>query len=280
MNLMLKFAMFSCAGLTALGMSGCKITECTENLPDGGSVKKENCVQLQPTVEYRDARKREGSQAWTSGRSISISNRNGPTKVAKGNAGTVQFSGIAFTRETGDAAGEQKAKDHLSKMADPAFAAGDSVVLSAPGGGVDGYVLDVFLPPEFDGALTIVTDNGKTELHGADGTKSTNVTSHEIGAYDLRGTVNLNAKVGDIVAQGAPSGPGNVIKADLGDIDITIGASANLKITAQSESGMVTFPMGWNSVLNDDKRAGSATLGDGSGVLTVTGGGSSMIVFR
>jgi hypothetical protein len=274
MNLMLKFAMFSCAGLTALGMSGCKVSECTETLPDGGTTKKENCVQLQPTIEYRDARKREGAKDWTSGRPVSITNRNGAVTVALGNAGDarVQFSGIAFTRETNNAEGEQKAKDQLSKMADPAFAAGDNVTLAAPDGNpVDGYELTVYIPPDFDSALTVVTNNGKTTLFGADGATSTNVTSHEIVMTNMRRTVNLHAKVGDIDARGMPSGPGNIIKADLGDVTVHLGA-ANLGITAQTQSGMVNFPMGWNSTVNPDKMAGSATLGDGSGMLSVTSG--------
>ena len=279
MNLMLKFAMFSCAGLTALGMTGCKITECTENLPDGGTVKKENCVQLQPTVEYRDARTRQGAKDWTSGRPVSITNPNGPVTVALGAPGDarVQFAGTAFTRETSNAEGEQKAKDHLSKMADPAFAAGDDVTLAAPGGGVDGYDLTVYLPPNFDSTLKVVTQNGKTTIHGADGTTSTHVTSHEIVFNNMRGTVNLTAKVGDITTYGVPSGPGNVIKTELGDIIVSLGA-ANLTITAVSSSSLpsevVTFPMGWTSTVTADKKSGSATLGDGTGTLNVTADGS------
>jgi hypothetical protein len=87
----------------------------------------------------------------------------------------------------------------------------------------------------------------------------------------MRRTVNLHAKVGDIDARGIPSGPGNIIKTELGDVSVHLGA-ANLGITAQSQSGMVNFPMGWNSTVNPDKMAGSATLGDGSGTLSVTSG--------
>src|SRR6185503_4833488 len=105
----LRIAMLSCAGLTALGATSCKVTECEEATPDGGTVKKEKCLQFQPTVEYRDARHRAGGQAWQSGRPISITNPNGPLKVALGNAGDerVAFDGVPFTRETGDAAGAE-----------------------------------------------------------------------------------------------------------------------------------------------------------------------------
>jgi hypothetical protein len=274
MNLMLKFAMFSCAGLTALGTVSCKVSECTETTADGGTIKKENCLQVETTVEYRDARTRQGAKDWTSGRPISITNRNGPVTVQLGNAGDarVQFAGTAFTRETNNAEGEQKAKDRLSKMGDPAFAAGDNITLAAPDGNpVDGYELTVSIPPDFDSALTIVTSNGKTTVFGADGATSTSVTSHEIVMTNMRRTVNLHAKVGDIDARGIPSGPGNVIKTEVGDVTVHLGA-ANLGITAQSESGMVNFPMGWNSTVNPDKMAGSATLGDGSGTLSVTSG--------
>jgi hypothetical protein len=278
MNLMLKFALLSCAAFTAFGMAGCKVTECTENLPDGGTIKKEQCFQLQPTVEYRDMRKREGATAWTTGSAVSITNENGPVEVALGNAGDerVQFSGTAFTRETNDAAGQQKATDRLSKMTDPTIGTGPNITVSGPGGGVDGYHLTVFLPPTFDGALTVTTKNGKTTVHNPGVATSTAVTSHEILFNNMRGTVNLHAEVGNITGFGVPSGPGNVVQADLGDVDLSIGA-ANLEITAMATE-TVTFPTGWNSKLNDDKKAGSATLGDGSGKLNVTSDGA--IVFR
>jgi hypothetical protein len=278
MNLMLKIATFSCAGLTLLGSAGCKVTECEETQPDGGVVKKENCVTLQPTIEYRDARLRTGAQAWTTGRSFSITNRNGPVTVAVGSAGDerVQFSGTPFTRETDDDEGRQKATNKLGAMADPAFGGGDYISLVAPGGGVDGYDLKVWVPPTFDAALTVVTENGTTTVHGADGTTSTTVTSHAIIATNLKRTVNLHSEVGDIDASGVPSGTGNVIRADLGDIVARIGAGANLGITAKSDSGMVTFPTEWNQTVNPDRMAGSATLGDGSGTLSVTTGGGDI----
>jgi len=280
MNLMLKFAMFSCAGLTAFGMTGCKITECTENLPDGGTTKKENCLQLEPTIEYREQAERTGAQAWTSGRSVTIHNGNGSLEVALGSAGDerVQFAGTAFTRETDNAEGREKAKNRLIAIATPAFGGASDITLDAPGGGVDGYHLKVFLPPNFDAALTVRTDNGKTTIHDPAGATSTNVTSHEILFNNMRRTVNLTSKVGDITGYGVPSGPGNVINAE-GDVTLSLGAG-NLAITATSESGVVTFPAGWTSMVSSDKRSGSATLGDGTGALAVTGGGGSNITFH
>ena len=280
MNLMLKFAMVSCAGLWAFGVTGCKVTECTENLPDGGTIKRENCLQLEPTIEYREQDERTGAQPWTSGRAVTIHNRNGSLEVATGSAGDerVQFAGTAFTRETDNAEGREKAKNRLIAIATPVFGGTDSITLDAPGGGVDGYHLKVFLPLNFDAALTVVTDNGKTTIHGADGTTSTTVTSHEIRALNMKRTVNLHSEVGNIEARGVPSGPGNIIKADLGKVDVFLGA-ANLAVTATSESGMVTFPAGWNSTVTADKRGGSATLGDGTGTLSVTSGGSGGVNF-
>jgi hypothetical protein len=277
---MFKIAALSCAGLTVFGASGCKVTECTETSADGGTTKKENCLQLEPTVEYQDMRKRTGEQAWTSGQPISVTNRNGKLTVAPGAAGDerVLFSGIPFTRETNNADGAQKAKDHLGAMADPAFTGAGFISLIAPGGGVDGYHLTVWIPLDFDAALTLRNDNGTTELHGVDGTASTTVVSHAIDATNLTHTINLHATVGDIQARGVPSGAGNVIRTDLGDVNATIGA-ANLTITAKTDSGAVTFPMGWMSAVATDKLSGSATLGDGSGMLNVSSGGGQLNFF-
>jgi hypothetical protein len=271
MNLTLKLAMFSCAVTAASGATGCKLSECNEPTADGGMVKKENCLQVEPMVEYRDMRHRVGSQPWTSGRPISITNKNGDVKVAVGGEGDerVAFDGIAFTRETNNDEGGQKAKDKLTNMADPAFASGDYATLVAPGGGYDGYELTVWVPKDFNAALTVVTENGTTTLYGSEGAISTTVTSHAIVATDLRRAINLHANVGKIDFRGALSGAGNVVQADLGDITGTLGAASNVGITAKATE-TVTFPAAWNQVVNPDHMAGSATLGDGTGMLSVT----------
>jgi hypothetical protein len=273
MNLMLKIVVLSSAALTVFGAAGCKVTECTETEADGGTVKKENCLQIQTTVEYRDARLRTGGQAWMSGQAVTIANHNGPLRVAPGAAGDerVAFSGTAFTRETNDAAGAQKAKDHLGMMADPAFSGTGMIILDAPGGGVDGYDLIVWIPPDFDAALKVTNENGTTTLDGADGTTTTTVTSHGIIASNLKRSINLVATVGDIQASGAPSGANNRIRAENGKIDVTLGA-ANLTVTAKTDLGVVYFPMTWMSSVSSDKTSGSATLGDGTGALDVSSG--------
>jgi hypothetical protein len=272
MNLTLKLATFSCAALALSGAAGCKISQCTETTADGGTVNKDNCVTLEPTIEYDDARHRAGSQAWTSGRSISISNENGDVTVAVGGEGEekVIFDGIAFTRDAQNDQGEQNAKNTLSAMANPAFAPGDFVFLVAPGGGVNGYKLTVWVPKDFDGILSVETKNGTTTLHGTEGAASTTVISHDIVATDLRRGINLHSKVGNIDFGGTLNGPSNIVQADLGDIVARVDTASNVGITATAKSGMLTFPAGWNTVVNPDKMAGSATLGDGSGMLSVT----------
>jgi hypothetical protein len=281
MHLTLKIALFSASCVAVFGGSGCKVTECTETLPDGGTTKKENCVQFEPTVAYRDANKRTGEAAWTPGRSITITNQNGPLEVAPGSPGDnrVQFAGHPFTRDTDNAEGEQRAKNKLAGMAPPAFASGDNVNLSAPGGGVDGYELTVWIPANFDSSITLVNNNGTTTFHGVPGTTTTQITSHAIVASKLRGSINLHSEVGDIQFDGIPSGAGNVVRADLGKIDATIGTGANLTITAKTDSGMLTFPSTWSTNVATDKLSGSATLGDGSGTLSVSSGGGNIVFY-
>jgi hypothetical protein len=271
MNLTLKLAMFSGVTLAASGATGCKLSECTETTADGGVVKKENCLQIEPTVEYRDERHRVGSAAWISGRPITITNKNGDVRVGVGGDGDerVTFDGIAFTRETNNDQGKQKATAHLTTMADPAFDPTFPTTVVAPGGGYDGYELTVWVPKDFDAALTIVTENGTTRLNGPEGATTTTVTSHDIDATDLRQGINLHSTVGTIIFRGTLSGTTNVVQADLGDITGVLGASSNVGITATATE-TVTFPAAWNQTVNPDKKAGSATLGDGTGMLTVT----------
>jgi hypothetical protein len=82
--------------------------------------------------------------------------------------------------------------------------------------------------------------------------------------------INLNSTVGDIDVSAVPGGADNVIHSDVGAVRARIGM-ANLAITAQTGLGKVTFPAAWTAqMVSSDGKSGTATLGDGSGALSVT----------
>jgi hypothetical protein len=271
-----RIALVALAGLHAVATTtGCKVTSCTETTADGGMTTKDNCYQLEPTVEYRDGRVRTGFQNWAIGTGVTVINRNGPlnVEVDPGLDGQVVFSGIAFTREVSGEAGKQKATDRLATTADPAINLGPSgnIVVEALGKELDGYDLTVRLPTNFNGPLSIDAKNGKLTLRGSGEIPSTTAVAHGIFAEKLRNTIHLTSAVGDIDVSALPSRGGNVIHNELGDIRATIGM-ANLTITAKTDFGAkVTFPPAWTGqVISADGLSGTATLGDGSGSLLVT----------
>ena len=263
------------AGSAALSFS-CKATPCPDTIgPDGGVEKHPNCTQLQTTIEYTGTA-RTGSGKWATGQAISITNVLGDVKVAADSpiADEVQISGTPFTRDTQDDTGKQSATTRLGNMASPTVTSdATSVVVKATGGGFDGYRLTVHIPSAFDGAITVNQDTGDATLHSATGAKSSTVHTGvgDITADNLTGTINLTSGNGKLTVSATPSGPGNVLQTDLGDINATIGM-ANLMITAKTDfGGTVSFPATWTmQTLTPDKTGGSATIGDGSGALNAT----------
>src|SRR6478609_8221141 len=100
MNPLFRNTLFSLAAFCAcIALNSCKVSSCTETTADGGTTTKDNCFQVESTVEYRDARVRTGYQNWLIGRSVTVTNHNGPLRVEQdeGLDGRIVVSGIAFT---------------------------------------------------------------------------------------------------------------------------------------------------------------------------------------
>jgi hypothetical protein len=234
----LNIAHVSIAGFIALLASGCKVTQCPDAMAiDGGrQVPNQNCLQFESTIEY-DGPARTASQRWSQGKNVTIENANGSLVVDGMLVSNVEVSGVPFTRDGTSAAERQHATDHLNAMAPPSVTldASSNVVVTAPGGGFDGYKLTVYLPLIFDGVLSVNNGNGS------------------------------------ISYAGTPTSVGNRIHAGNGDITATIGTSARATVTAATDLGKVVFNGGWVSpVLSMDQRSGNAQVGDGTGSLDVT----------
>jgi len=276
MNRISTFALVCWAALQSFVVSsGCKITQCTETAADGATSKKDHCLSAEPTIEYREGTPRIASETWSPGRAVSIINHNGPLRVDVDTTleGRVTVSGIAFTREVASEVGKQNATDRLAQTAAPSLTVDDlgHIAIDAPGQGVvDGYDLTVRLPPAFDGALKIDAQNGKLTLLGADRAEKTTATAHGIVAHNLRNAIHLTSTVGEIEVSALPSGGGNFIHSEVGNIRATIGL-ANLAITAKTALGRVTFPPSWSATMvTADGLSGTVNLGDASGSLAVT----------
>ncbi len=225
------------AALSLLCAAGCKVSACPDSAPvDGGkSVTKDNCIELEPTVEY-DGTARTANQAWTTGMGVTITNGNGSLTIDSTSATDVQVSGIPFTRDGTSDAEKANATAHLSAMPPPSVTGDASgIVISAPGQGFDGYKLTVHLPATFDGVLKASNGNG------------------------------------DLTYSGTPSSSGNTLHSDNGDVTATIGSGAKVTASAMTEFGAVVFQGPWTMrMVTPDMTSGSAVLGDGSGSISGT----------
>jgi hypothetical protein len=239
MNRNLRIAFLFIGGSVAFSSSGCKTTKCPDTVgPDGGVETHPDCVQVQSTIEYDDQTPRTSSAKWAMGQPVSISNENGDITVLSDStaADEVQVSAIGFTRDTGDDTGKANATQHLKNMPNPTVTADPTAGVTVSGlvKGYDGYKMTVHLPPGFNGAFHVTQSNG------------------------------------DVTLSAVPTGNGNFIHSDNGDINASLGM-ANVSITAKTEfGGAVTFaPTFMMPMISMDMLSGTAKLGDGSGTLDV-----------
>jgi hypothetical protein len=238
MNRTVYVVFTSLAALSLFSAAGCKVGACQDSAAvDGGKpVTKDNCIQFEPTIEY-DGTARTANQAWTTGMGVTITNVNGNLTIDSTGATDVEVSGIPFTRD-GTSDGEKaNATAHLSAMAPPSVTSDASgIVISAPGGGFDGYKLTVHLPATFDGVLKASNGNG------------------------------------DLTYSGTPSSSGNTLHSDNGDVTATIGTGAKVTASAMTEFGTVVFQgLQWTmQMISPDMTSGSAVLGDGTGSIAGT----------
>jgi hypothetical protein len=243
MSCVSKVVTICLTGLFALGTTaGCKVSPCdTPAGVDGGKpVTKGNCIELEPTEQYT-GNVRTGTQAWSSGKNVIVTNGNGDLKIfSDGAAGEVRVDGTPFTRDGSSTAEMNDAYARLAARPDPTVGtdASGNITINAPGSGFDGYRLNVHLPSSgFDGATSATTDNGPIEYHAT------------------------------------PATSGNSLVTKNGDINAFIGAGAKIMATGKTELGIVVFRGAWTSpAVSADQLTGSAQLGDGSGSLNATTG--------
>jgi hypothetical protein len=215
--------------------------------------------------------------AWSAGKSVTITNGNGKIVVdTAGAALEVSATATPFAMETGDAQGMQTALAvmssnlHLVVAADPS----GNVTVSGDGTGYRGFDIAVHLPSAFNGALSVMGNYGSVTVDTSATSPSTTVSASagDIVVRSAVGHLSINGKASSIDVSANPSGAGNIIKTDVGDINAAIGASANLTVTARSDLGIVTPAAGMNATLSPGNASATITLGNGSGALDVATG--------
>jgi hypothetical protein len=241
-------------GLLALG-AGCEAQDCdvVEETPDGGTETREG-VCLKSVKRFVGANPIEGQAQWTPGAPITIDGRNGDIEVVQGTSDVVRarFVPVVYL-----------AYDSSDERVNGQFNLLDAVV-TGNADGVTGAVLvktsrksgaasslgadiRVEIPPGFDGALTVLQDNGQTDIDFAGNATSVKLNSGNgscsVTSSAVATSVDLFCKNGDISANisGAPAGSGpRSIRAGLGDIGLSfVGATQPFNVQALAPDGVV-----------------------------------------
>jgi hypothetical protein len=261
--------------------TGCKASACPDTSSDAGGTKS-NCVQLESLKRYNGtAFTRTGT--FTSGKAISITSPNGDIKVdATAASGQITVDASPYDMQTGDDAGQQAAIANMNNVLMVTLDdASGTITVSSGGKTYLGADLQVHLPADFDAALTVnQTGAGAVTVEGSGMGSSTSLTASagDIVAHNLINHVEITGGASAVELSATPSGPGNFVHTDVGDINASIATLANLTITAKTDfGGTVTVAPGWNANTAADMMSAGITLGDGSGKLDVATGNGNIV---
>jgi hypothetical protein len=220
MKSMLRIALSTAFVATCVASVGCKATIETLDRYNGTPVNK--------------------SAVWTSGKSVSIENTNGLVNVKVGtDASNVVVQGKPFTMSDSEsnAKGEMESKLALNVGAD---GSGNVTVQGVKSGGTyPGWELFVWIPPSFNGALSVRSKNGTADVAGVDGAASATIKVDNGSLIATLGSGAVDATSGngsvDVKVGGGGSG---TVGSNNGSVDFDIPASAKANVQAQATSSV------------------------------------------
>jgi hypothetical protein len=260
---LVAYAPLALVAALAVPSGGCIVGECEDG--------RDNCVRAESTVEYT-GNAADASAAYTSGQGVQIVSHNGQVDVQVGNGDEVEVVFRPFTRNTGDAEGEEAAMAELADKLVLEVTEGNTIqVRVATRDGATSFLgahIEVTLPSSFDGAFEVSSNNGSVEadLGGSVPASTTVVTDNgSLEVYGARGPLEIEGGNGDVtvsVDEWAGGGTGSIF-ADNGDIDLTVPSDANGTMTLVASGQIVDEGVPGDKAENDGGT--SFTMGDGEG---------------
>lgn len=189
---------------------------------------------------------------YRSGGSVSVSSVNGPVTVGHGSDGVVTATYTPFVLLAYDTS-EEDARTELEKLlkdfqadtpAPGSVTIGDSRASGAST--MLGATIDVALPPEFDGPLSVYVKNGSLNTSFVGAASAVDFRSDngsiEVTVGASARTVNVNTKNGSLSAElsGVPAdSKGGSFVTGNGDITLHLPGRAKFSIQAQAMKGGV-----------------------------------------
>ena len=297
-----------------LGASGCELQECETE-------EGESALCAKSLTRFVGEEERE-TLPYTNGTNLTVNGIYGEINLFAGTAGEVEVVFEPFNYRAHDA--EDAARDELENNFDRSFelSSGTLVVTTGRHDATNGLGsnIDVYLPPEFDGAIVVRNDSdgpvnpgkidveyvgeawsvdvstddlGDCNIDGADSVVSTR--AHCDGAITVTGvsdevdiaSTGLSGDVAVVMTAIASAESGGSIMTEDGDIDLTFPAGAEFTVQAQStEDGSVSASSLDEACIGDvaADSAKSYTCGEGGPNFVVTAGtdgvGPSSVTLR
>jgi hypothetical protein len=241
---------------------GCIISDC-----DNG---QDNCVEFQTPTRY-ELEEETLSAPWTAGKAIRVVSANGQVNVVQGNSAEVSATFGAFTLHEEDKEDEARREMTDNLNVEVTDSGSEILVRSATtedASGGTGADITVRLPAGFDGAFSVVQDNGSVEVDLTGSTPaSTSVVNDGAGSltvYGAQGALEVIASTGDVtlsIGSWPAAGSSGTVFTDNGDIDVDVPATADGTIILSAEGELTEngVPETWTAT------ADGYTMGTGMG---------------
>lgn len=243
-----RFALLLSAVSALALQSACELQEC----PDGEEENSEGkCIQVKTLKRFEGSLETKEAY-WSSGGAVTIDGVNGDIQVKSGVAGKVVAKFQRFVFRAYDTP-EATIVEELGKLTATVqgdvggVGSGSSLVKSSREGGAAstlGADLIVELPPEFDGVLKVLQNNGQTAVYFVGEARGIEVVSDNGGCEVSGGTAATSIVVacdnGGVAAKvgAVPAGASGSFASGNGDLDLEISQSSKFSIQATA-SGVV-----------------------------------------
>ncbi|HEX6276583.1 MAG TPA: DUF4097 family beta strand repeat-containing protein [Polyangiaceae bacterium] len=285
-----------------VGASGCELQECETE--EGKSAL---CAKSLTRFVGEEERQ---TLPYTAGTDLTVNGIYGEINLFAGTAGEVEVVFEPFNYRAHDA--EDAARDELENNFDRSFelSSGALVVTTGRHDATNGLGsnIDVYLPPEFDGAIVVRNDSdgpvnpGKIDVEFVGAAWSVDVSTDDLGDCNIDGSdsvvstrahcdgaitvtgvsdevdiasTGLSGDVAVVMTAIASAESGGSIMTEDGDIDLTFPADAEFSVQAQStEDGRVSAASLDEACIGDvaAESAKSYTCGAGGPNFVVTAG--------
>ena len=278
-------------GLSVFAAAACEAQDCdvTRETPDGGTETTQGtCFKSLKTWSGNASSQ---DVAYVAGGSVTIDSRNGSVRVEQGSAGTVKATVTPFVTRAFDTPQSTIDADlaqlHLNAGGDASLVTVATTRDSGSPSTLGGNIV-VSLPPEFDGELKIIQDNGSVDVNFVGAATHLGIASDngacEFDAGSTARTVDITCDNGDIkgtIPVPADAAGGKVSSGN-GTVELGFGTGATpFNVSAQAmDGGTVTTTLGSacteNAASESSKTVSCNGATSANPTYTITAAGTSL----